>query len=101
MLPALIGAGLAIYAGFLFIRAVLDLGQGAPEEIRGSGHKEIRVHSSGRSRSTHYYYVIDGVDFEIRKKAYAALLDGLEYRAYYLPRTKTLLSIEALPSTQL
>lgn len=48
------------------------------------------------SSKTDYYYLVGEQRFEISKRAYAALIEGVKYRVYYLPRTKILFSIEAL-----
>lgn len=67
------------------------------QQVQGKAHKTIRV-SKGKNRTIHYYYVINEHKFEISKTAYTALIDELEYRIYYLPRTKKLISIEHIPS---
>lgn len=84
-----------VLGGFLLVNALVDMFISAPQQIQGLAHKEKRV-TGGKHRTTHYYYVIGGQSFEISYRAYEALIDGLEYRIYYLPRTKQLISIEAL-----
>jgi hypothetical protein len=97
-IPIIISAIFMLVGGFMFIRALLDMFQGSPAQVEGAGHKETRV-SGGKNRQTHYYYVVNGVSFEVGKRAFAALIDGFTYRVYYLSNTKRLLSIEALAGT--
>jgi len=84
-----------VVGGFIVVNALVDVLFPTLQQAQGVGRKEIRV-TGGRHRTTHYYYVIGGQRFEIRKGAYDAFIEGLQYRVYYLPRTKILLSIEAL-----
>jgi hypothetical protein len=93
LIPMLISGVFLLVGGFMFIRALLDMLQGSPAQLDGNGHKEKRV-TGGKNRNTNYYYVIGGTSFQVNKRAYAALIDGLGYHVYYLPNTKRLLSIE-------
>jgi len=36
--------------------------------------------------------------FEVSRRSYSALVAGLAYRLYYVPRSKTMVSIEPLSS---
>jgi protein-S-isoprenylcysteine O-methyltransferase Ste14 len=98
LLPIIfIGGFLAIFTAIGFtmvLNAFLDLNASAPEIVEGEGHKVTRRKSSGRSSRTVYYYIIGSQEFEIPQKAYPALLEGFNYRAYFMPRTKRLLTIE-------
>lgn len=86
---------LAIAAGIGLTQTILDM-RDLPLTLRGIGKKHSEIRGSGKSRQTCYYYVIGDTRFSIAEKAYPALIDGLEYQAYYLPRSKRLLSIEPL-----
>jgi hypothetical protein len=89
--------GIFVAIGFsMVLNVFLDLNASSPETVEGIGRKETRRKSSGRSSRTVYYYIIGTMEFEVAQKAYPALLDGLTYRAYYMPRTKRLLTIEPL-----
>jgi len=95
------GAFLVIFllAGIaLLAKALLDLFISAPQQAQGVGRKEKRV-SGGKHRTTRYYYLVGGESFEIGSRAYTALIDGLEYRVYYLPHTKSLIAIETLSTS--
>jgi len=92
-----IGGFLATFTavGFsMVLNAFLDLNASAPELVEGVGQKTSRRKSSGRSSRTVYYYIIGSQEFEVPQKAYPAMLDGLTYKAYFMPRTKRLLTIE-------
>ncbi len=98
LLPIIfVGGFLAIFTAIGFtmvLNAFLDLNVSAPEIIEGEGHKETRRKSSGRSSRTVYYYIIGGQEFEVPQQAFPALLEKYSYRAYFMPRTKRLLTIE-------
>jgi hypothetical protein len=92
-----IGGFLAIFGaiGFnMLLNTFLDFNASAPETTDGIGQAVSRRKSSGRSSRTVYYYVIGEYEFEVPQRAFPALLKGLTYRAYFLPRTKRLLTIE-------
>lgn len=95
LVPAIFLAVFGLVGGFMFFNALLDLLAQTPLVTEGAGHKEKRT-SGGKNRRTVYYYVVDGVSFQVSRAAYQALLDGESYRVYALPRTKKLLTIEPL-----
>jgi hypothetical protein len=43
-----------------------------------------------------YAYEIQGVRFNVSERGYNALIEGVQYRGYYLPRSKVLVNIEPL-----
>jgi hypothetical protein len=45
-------------------------------------------------KHTHHWYVVKNEYFEVDQQAYAALHEGRQYRLYYTPKSKLLLSIE-------
>jgi hypothetical protein len=67
-----------------------------PLVVEGVGGKRKRTTSGRRSRRTVYYYVIGEQSFQVTPEAYTALIEGQRYRAYLLPKTKKLLTIEPL-----
>lgn len=89
---------LLFIGGQMTVRNLLDLALGTIEQVEGTGRKEKRV-SGGRSRTTQYFYVIGNHQFQVNARAYNALFEGVVYRAYFLPRTRKLLSIEAVDVT--
>jgi hypothetical protein len=71
------------------------------QQVQGRAYKTIENVRDLRGRHEYYryFYAIDNQWFEVNNKtAYTALIDGLEYRIYYLPRTKRLMSIENISS---
>ncbi len=71
------------------INGLIDIKFSKLEKTQGIGRKQRRG-----LFAPNYYYIINNKRFNVRYQAYQALIEGIEYRAYYLPRTKTLLSIE-------
>lgn len=80
------------------LSGLLDMAFPSIASIEGKAHKQKRT-GGGRSRSTRYYYVIGNQHFQVSRRAYNALVEGLTYRIYYLPRTRKLVSIEVLDLT--
>jgi hypothetical protein len=95
LIPLIFLAIFGLVGGYLFLNSMLDLMATSPMVTEGAGHKEKRT-SGGKNRRTVYYYVIEGVSFQVSQAAYQALVDGERYRVYALPRTKRLLTIEPL-----
>lgn len=72
---------------------LLDALSGGVEKVEGVGTK-YTYSSRGRNSHITYHYKIDNMSFEVSVAAYHALIEGVVYRAYYTPRTHTLMSIE-------
>lgn len=81
-----IGA-LSMFNSFMDLNAMPEM-----EEGRGGKHTERR--RSGKSSRTVYFYDIGNMKFQVSQRAYLALIENVQYRAYYAPRSKTLLSLE-------
>lgn len=96
MIVILVGI-LPFIGAVMLLDGLIDFAFPRLQQIQDKAHKEIRV-SKTKNQSVHYYYVIGEKRFEVNKTAYTALIDGLEYRIYYLPRTKKLISIEHILS---
>lgn len=98
LIPLLfVGGFLAIFVAIGFtmvLNAILDISTSEPEVVEGEGRKITRRKSSGKSSRTVYYYVIGDHEFEIPQKAYPALVEGINYRAYFMPRSKRLVTLE-------
>ncbi len=43
-----------------------------------------------------YAYEIQNMRFSVSERSYDALIEGVRYRAYYLPHSKALVNIEPL-----
>jgi hypothetical protein len=95
-IPLVMAAFLLASGGVVLYKGVADSLAGAVESVQGPGRKSTEKRSSGRSRRTVYLYNIGDQKFEVPVNAYPALIDGLEYRASYGPRSRRLLTIEAM-----
>ena len=94
-----VGGFLAIFVAIGFtmvLNAILDFSTSEPEVVEGEGRKITRRKSSGRSSRTVYYYVIGDHEFEVPQKAFPALVEGINYRAYFMPRSKRLVTLEPI-----
>jgi len=98
LIPAVVVGIFLLVSGWMVINGLLDMSISTLDQVEGSGYKEKRT-SRGKNRSTSYYYVIGGQSFQVNRTAYTALIDNLNYRVYYLPRTKKLVSIEPIDVT--
>lgn len=84
-----------LMSGIEVAQTLLDLTVSPVTRLEGQGHKKVE----GSGNHTHHTYQIGQEHFGVSDKAYDALTDGWNYRVYYLPRTKTLLSIEPITPT--
>ena len=50
----------------------------------------------GRGGGSRYYYRVDNLRFQVSRTAYNALVEGLRYRLYFTPRSRTIVAIEPL-----
>jgi hypothetical protein len=96
---AVLGLGLFALVGGLFLynsfEKLMDALGGEVLVVEGIGAKFTRsTHSSRGSSSTTHYYKSDALPFEVSSAGYHALIEGVAYRAYYTPHTKTLVNIE-------
>jgi hypothetical protein len=67
------------------------------EQVEGVAHISSRTSGVGKSRRTQYFLEIyQAVSLEIPEQVYDVLVDGLYYRIFYVPRTRYLVSAEAL-----
>jgi hypothetical protein len=92
-----VGGFLAIFVAIGFtmvLNAILDFNTSEPEVVEGEGRKISRRKSSGKSSRSVYYYVIGDHEFEVPQKAYPALVEGINYRAFFMPRSKRLVTLE-------
>ncbi len=85
---------LPIIGGALLLKALLDMVSPQLQQVQGWVSKERRVVRTGKSSHVEYNYVINNLRFRVDYRAYTALVDGLQYRIYYLSRTKKMIAIE-------
>ncbi len=96
LFPVIIVGILLLAGGVVLMKALLDVLAPKPQQVQGLVYSEKRVVNTGKSSHVEYNYIIDKLRFNVGHRAYTALIAGLKYRIYYLPRTKKLISIEAL-----
>ncbi|HEX6510638.1 MAG TPA: hypothetical protein VF221_23665 [Chloroflexota bacterium] len=70
-----------------------DLTEASVEMVEGRGTREMDNMDDGPPS---YSYIVGGVGFAVPEPAYQAFVDGLSYRAYYLPHAGQLVNIEVL-----
>ncbi len=91
--------GFLIYGFYMLFGVLSDLFGRGVAATEGPGRKFKRTsRDSDGSSSTYYYYIIGEQRFRVRNHAFEALIDDLQYRAYFTPRRKKLVNIEALES---
>lgn len=95
----LVVAVLAITSFIALMNSLIDLLSSKLAQAQGHGHKDRRIVGSGKNQRVEYSYIVNQERFIVNIQAYTALIDGLQYRVYYFPRTKKLISIEALEVT--
>ena len=82
---------------YLFLMTFLDYFGRSVKMIEGVGQKKISTtKDDDGSTTTRIYYVISGQKFSVKKRAFLAFEYGRNYRAYYTPRRKVLVNIEAI-----
>src|SRR5262249_10131865 len=78
------------------LRRLADALRGEVHSVAGIVTREADSSGDG----TTYRYKVNELKFQVSGRAYAALVSGMEYRIYYTPRSKTLVSIEPLGGAQ-
>jgi protein-S-isoprenylcysteine O-methyltransferase Ste14 len=92
----LIGMFLAVWALFSVLGNLiptLDVLGGHVNSAEGLVQKIIR-RTYGRGASTYYYYRLGIQTWTVTPEAYRALIEGPNYRVYFLPRSKLIVGIE-------
>jgi hypothetical protein len=93
VLFSLLLAAFALYLVWQGWQHLVDARHGIATQVEG--RVTVRVNAGAR-RSTTIYYVIRGMEFTVPAAAYAALVEGLNYRLHYTPQAKKVLSVEPL-----
>jgi hypothetical protein len=104
IIPLLILGGLVVLLGIgvlSYLRRAFqrwrDAQSGTAVRIEGHASSVRRVTGSGKNRTVRYYFVFDsGVEFQVSAAPYTALLNHEQYRLYYTPQSKQILSIEVV-----
>jgi len=92
------GIGLLIAMGFMTqsVALLADLANGKASVADGKIAKTVQTTHSRHGTHHDYYYEVPQarLKFEVSEAAHEALVDDLEYRLYYTPRTKMMVAIE-------
>jgi hypothetical protein len=84
---------LSLYLGRKSLSAIVDCFQGRVVVAVGLVTKDFEVSTDS---SVSYYYKLDRVVFHVNEAGYEALVAGLIYRLYLLPRSQKLVNTEAV-----
>ena len=84
---------LSLYLGRKSLSAIVDCLQGRVIAYEGPVAKDFEVSTDS---SVSYYYELDKTVFRVNEAGYEALVAGLAYRLYFLPRSGKLVNIEAV-----
>jgi hypothetical protein len=105
----IVGGLIALWAGWHVFLARGAYREDAREErvvsLEGFADKDsrLRLKNNLRNGSTYYheyFYRLEGKEFHVSRQAYDALVVGVPYRFYYLPRSHALVNIEPLSVIQ-
>lgn len=80
----------------LLLKSLLDVASPKPQQVQGPVYKGQHLVQRGRTTYLEYDYRVNGKRFTVSYRAYTALIDGLQYRIYYLGHSKKLISIETV-----
>jgi hypothetical protein len=75
------------------LRLLADCRRGQVLVAEGAATKDEEADVEG---SVTYYYDLNRHSFKVNESGYYALIEGLTYRLYYLPRSKKLVNVEAV-----
>ena len=94
------GTAICIILGVLaflifFIRYILQTVRGTVESQSGIAETSFRI-SHGKSINVNYFATMNGSTFPISWKAYEMMIPGLNYRAYFISKSKNMVSIEPI-----
>ena len=78
--------------GWNIARVVLDMWDGKVNQVEG----QVFRHTYRSRNSRYFFYKIDNLKFNVSQSAYNALIEGMDYRVYFTPRSKRLMAIEPI-----
>ncbi|MBN1977214.1 MAG: hypothetical protein JW918_07410 [Anaerolineae bacterium] len=84
---------LSLYLGRKSLSAIVDCLQGRVMTAEGPVTKDFEASTDS---SVSYYYELDRAVFRVNEAGYEALVAGLTYRLYHLPRSQKLVNVEAV-----
>jgi len=92
----LILLGLMAFFGYYLLRVVWDMLRKQVISVEGIGEKKVEITSDDDGEQRTYYYIIGGQSFVVSSRGFDALREGWRYRAYFTPKGRLLVNIEAL-----
>ncbi len=102
MLPFFVAAGFGALAVVMSVRGLTaglaDAFARSVKSAEGEVGRYTRSSGTGRNSRTVHYYSLGDLNFTVGRAAYEALIEGLNYRVFYLPRTRMLIGIEPIPN---
>jgi len=89
--------GVLIWSIVIIIQIILDVIGRTVQMIEGLGYRKITTSTDKEgSQTTRLYYVIEGKKFRVQRGGFSVFEDGKQYKAYFSPRRKVLLNVEAV-----
>lgn len=84
-----------IWGLVLLIQNVMDIAGGQVAAVEDVGKRQMTRTTDEDGTTTTRLYLIGGYTFRVQQRGFNAFEDGLTYRAYFTPRRKVLVNIEA------
>jgi hypothetical protein len=82
---------------YLLITTLMDMFGGTVASLEGPGWKKVTTSTDDDgSKTTRTYYVVADTKFSVKSRGFSVLENGRNYRAFFTPRRKILVNIEAL-----
>ena len=90
-------SALGLWGLVLLILLLLDIYGGQVKMIEGMGYRKMTTSTDeDGSKTTRMYYLIADKKFSVQRQGFMVFEDGRQYRAYFTPRRKILVNLEAL-----
>ena len=87
---------LTVWGLVLLIQTILDLTGGRVASVEDVGYRQMTRTSDEDGTTTTRLYLIGDYKFKVQQRGFSAFEDGRTYRAYFTPRRKVLVNIEAI-----
>ncbi|MFV1948315.1 MAG: hypothetical protein ACC633_00090 [Anaerolineales bacterium] len=88
---------LGLWGLVLLILLLLDIYGGQVKMIEGLGYRKMTTSTDDDgTKTTRMYYVIADKKFSVQRGGFMVFVDGGQYKAYFTPRRKILVNVEAL-----
>ena len=88
---------LGIWGLVLLVLLLLDIYGGQVRMIEGLGYRKMTTSTDDDgTKTTRMYYVIADKKFSVQRGGFLVFVDGGQYKAYFTPRRKILVNLEAL-----